>query len=143
MRPVFRRVAAGLWAGWPVMAKDYRWVDPAPLEVSRPRLPWWTMLPNWVKLIVSPVAAVVLLCWAGYQFGRVVYRYPLSLALLVAGWWSYSGLGSWWFCSVVVILLGGLTLWWWRRRESFERFTFRRIRTEFRRLVYTPSSGGR
>jgi hypothetical protein len=86
------------------MAKDSRWVDPAPLEVSRPRLPWWTMLPGWVKLVLSPVAAVVLLCWTGYQVGRAVYRYPLLLALLVAGWWSYSGLGrgglarSWPFC---------------------------------------------
>jgi DNA segregation ATPase FtsK/SpoIIIE, S-DNA-T family len=116
------------------MAKDSRWVDPAPLEVSRPRLPWWTMLPGWVKLVLSPVAALVLLCWTGYQLGRVVYRYPLSLTLLVAGWWSYSGLGAWWFCSLLVVLLGGLTVWWWRRRDSFERFALPRIRTEFRRL---------
>lgn len=88
--------------------KDSRWIDPAPLEVSRPRLPWWTLLPGWVKLALSPVAAVVLLCWLAYQVGRVVYRYPLSLVLLVTGWWSYSGLGAWWFCALLAGVLGVL-----------------------------------
>jgi S-DNA-T family DNA segregation ATPase FtsK/SpoIIIE len=116
------------------MVKDSRWVDPAPLEVSRPRLPWWTMLPGWVKLVLSPVAALVLACWISYQLGRAVYRYPLSLALLVMAWWSYSGLGPWWFCAALVVLLGGLTVWWWRHRDSFDRFVLPRIRTESRRL---------
>jgi DNA segregation ATPase FtsK/SpoIIIE, S-DNA-T family len=116
------------------MVKDSRWVDPAPLEVSRPRLPWWTMLPGWVKLVLSPVAALVLVSWLGYQAGRAVYRYPLSLALMVAAWWSYSGFGPWWFCSLLAVLFGGLALWWWRQRESFERFMVPRVRTEFRRL---------
>lgn len=62
---------------------ESRWVDPAPLEVTRPRLPWWTMLPGWVKLVLSPVALVILLCWLGYQLGRVVYRYPFTVAVLV------------------------------------------------------------
>lgn len=117
------------------MVKDSRWVDPAPLEVSRPRLPWWTMLPGWVKLVLSPVAAVVLVCWISYQLGRVVYRYPLSLALVVVAWWSYSGLGPWWFYAAVAVLIGGLTLWWWRHRDSFDRFAVPRIRTELRRLL--------
>lgn len=117
-----------------MIAKNSRWVDPAPLEVSRPRLPWWTMLPGWVKLVMSPVAAVVLLCWTAYQLGRAMYWYPLSVVLFVAAWWSCSGLGVWWFCSLLVFLLGGLALWWWRRRDSFERFALPRIRTEFRRL---------
>jgi DNA segregation ATPase FtsK/SpoIIIE, S-DNA-T family len=117
------------------MVKDSRWVDPAPLEVSRPRLPWWTMLPGWVKLVLSPVAAVVLVCWIGYQVGRAVYRYPLSVGLLVAAWWSYSGLGPWWLCAALVLLLGGLTLWWWRHHDSFERFALPRVRTECRRLI--------
>jgi DNA segregation ATPase FtsK/SpoIIIE, S-DNA-T family len=116
------------------MVKDSRWVDPAPLEVSRPRLPWWTMLPGWIKLVLSPVAALVLVCWIGYQLGRAVYRYPFSLALLVAVWWSYSGLGPWWFCAALAVLLGGLTLWWWRHRDSFDRFLLPRVRTELRRL---------
>ncbi|MGH3876512.1 MAG: FtsK/SpoIIIE domain-containing protein [Actinophytocola sp.] len=109
-------------------------MDPAPLEVSRPRLPWWTLLPGWVKFVISPAVVVWLVCWLVWQAGRVVYRYPLSLALLAAGWWSYSGLGVWWVCALLVLVLTALGLWWWRHRSSFERFALRRIRTEFRRL---------
>jgi hypothetical protein len=61
------------------MAKDSRWVDPAPLEVSRPRLPWWTLLPGWVKFVLSPVAALVLLGWTSYQLGRAIYRVRAAL----------------------------------------------------------------
>ena len=32
-----------------------RWVDPAPLEVERPRLPWWSMLPRKLLLAASPI----------------------------------------------------------------------------------------
>lgn len=116
------------------MGRESRWVDPAPLEVSRPRLPWWTLLPGWVKLVLSPVAALVLLCWLAYQLGRVVYWYPLSLTLLVSAWWSYSGLGTWWFCALLALLLGLLMLWWWRARSSFARFAVPRVRAESRRL---------
>jgi DNA segregation ATPase FtsK/SpoIIIE, S-DNA-T family len=116
------------------MVRESRWVDPAPLEVSRPRLPWWTMLPGWVKLVLSPVATLILLCWLMFQLGRVVYRYPLSLALLLIAWWSYSGLGPWWFCMLLAVVLGLLALWWWKHRASFERFAVPRVRTECRRL---------
>ncbi|MGH4017132.1 MAG: hypothetical protein ACRDSL_25040 [Pseudonocardiaceae bacterium] len=34
---------------------DSRWIDLAPLEVERPRLPWWTLLPRKLLLIASPV----------------------------------------------------------------------------------------
>jgi DNA segregation ATPase FtsK/SpoIIIE, S-DNA-T family len=92
------------------------------------------MLPGWVKFVLSPVAVLVVLCWAGRQVGRVVFRYPLLLGLMAAGWWSYSGFGAWWFCSLLVVVLGGLALWWWRGRGSFERFVVPRLRTEFRRV---------
>ena len=36
------------------------WTDPAPLEVERPRLPWWTLLPRKLLLAASPVIVVVL-----------------------------------------------------------------------------------
>jgi S-DNA-T family DNA segregation ATPase FtsK/SpoIIIE len=114
--------------------KDSRWVDPAPLEVSRPRLPWWTLLPGWVKLVISPAVLVWLACWLTWQAGRIVYRYPLSLALLAIGWWSYSGLGAWWFCGGLVLVLTAGLVWWWRARVSFERLALRLIRTELRRL---------
>jgi S-DNA-T family DNA segregation ATPase FtsK/SpoIIIE len=93
------------------------------------------MLPGWIKLVLSPVALVVLLCWAAYQVGRVVYRYPLLLAFMVAGWWSYSGMGLWWFCSLLAGLLGGLALCWWQLDSFFDQFALRRLRTEVRRLV--------
>lgn len=39
---------------------DYsRWVDPEPLEVERPRLPWWTMLPRNLLLAASSIIAVL------------------------------------------------------------------------------------
>ena len=62
---------------------ESRWVDPAPLEVSRPRLPWWTLLPGWVKLVLSPIALLILLSWLGFQLGRVIYRYPLTFTVVV------------------------------------------------------------
>ena len=35
------------------------WTDPASLEVERPRLPWWTLLPRKLLLAASPVIVVV------------------------------------------------------------------------------------
>jgi S-DNA-T family DNA segregation ATPase FtsK/SpoIIIE len=104
------------------------------LEVARPRLPWWTLLPGWVRFVISPIVAVGLMCWSGWKVGRVVYRYPLLLALLAVAWWSYSGLGAWWFCALLAAALAGLAVWWWWHQPSFERFALPRIRTEFRRL---------
>ncbi|HEU5472041.1 MAG TPA: FtsK/SpoIIIE domain-containing protein [Actinophytocola sp.] len=115
--------------------RESRWVDPAPLEVSRPRLPWWTMLPGWVKLILSPLALVILLGWSGYQLGRVVFRYPLTLAVLAAVGWLWQVLGEWPLTVLGGVLLVGLFVWWWRARSSFERWVLPRPRTEFRRFV--------
>ncbi|HEU5476137.1 MAG TPA: FtsK/SpoIIIE domain-containing protein [Actinophytocola sp.] len=112
-----------------------RWVDPAPLEVSRPRLPWWTMLPGWVKLVLSPVAAVILLSWLTYQAGRVVFRYPLTVAVILAVGWLWSLLGEWPLTVLGGVLFVGLAVWWWRWRRSFERWVLPRPRTEFRRFV--------
>jgi hypothetical protein len=66
-RPAFPADLCRVRAGWSVMNRNgySSWIDPAPLEVSRPRLPWWTMLPGWVKAVLSPIALVWLLCWIG------------------------------------------------------------------------------
>ena len=54
------------------MAREgLRWVDPAPLEVARPRLPWWTMLPGWVKLLISPIVLVCLVIWLCVKLAHV------------------------------------------------------------------------
>ncbi len=55
------------------------WTDPAPLEVERPRLPWWTLLPRKLLLAVSPVIVVVVLVMVLVFLARRVWRYPLFL----------------------------------------------------------------
>jgi hypothetical protein len=68
------------------MAKrDARWVDPAPLEVARPRLPWWTLVPTWVKVVGSPIIAAWLTCWLLWQTGRAVHRHFYASVLLAQG----------------------------------------------------------
>src|SRR6266568_4437134 len=94
--------------------RDSRWIDPAPFEVARPRLPWWTLLPGWVKVVVLPFALVWVVLWLLVRFGRLAWRYPLTLAL------------------VLVVLV-----WWWRHRSSFAasvgRFVVPQTRSEWRR----------
>jgi S-DNA-T family DNA segregation ATPase FtsK/SpoIIIE len=126
------------FAGWLVNGvKGSRWVDPAPLEVARPRLPWWTMLPGKVKLVLAPVVLVVLLVWGLVKLGRLCWYYPSTVTLGLFAAVVYAVGGPWW--------LGGLALaagiagfvWWWRGRDSFYR-RVRWVRTEFRRVaVYT------
>ncbi|ASR34377.1 cell division protein FtsK [Prauserella marina] len=111
-----------------------RWIDPAPLEVSRPRLPWWTMLPRWVKLVVSPIAAVWLVCWLLFQFGRVVVRYPLTVAVAVLVGWVQAVAGWWVLAFTLLAVVVVLGLWRWRHPSSFGRFVVPQPRTEFRRL---------
>lgn len=54
------------------------WTDPAPLEVERPRLPWWTLLPRKFLLAVSPIIAVVVVVMVVVFVARRVWRYPLG-----------------------------------------------------------------
>ncbi|MGH3722022.1 MAG: hypothetical protein ACRDRI_24895 [Pseudonocardiaceae bacterium] len=56
-----------------------RWVDPAPLEVERPRLPWWTLLPRKVLLAASPIILVAVVTTVVVFVVRRVWRYPLFL----------------------------------------------------------------
>ncbi|MGH3871797.1 MAG: FtsK/SpoIIIE domain-containing protein [Pseudonocardiaceae bacterium] len=113
------------------------WTDPAPLEVERPRLPWWTMLPRKLLLAVSPVIIVVVLAMVLVFLTRRVWRYPL---LLISGA-TLTGLGvgySWW---APAWLLAGVTvgcgLWAWQHPDSLNRTVVRQLRSEWRRaLVY-------
>ncbi|MGH4011031.1 MAG: FtsK/SpoIIIE domain-containing protein, partial [Pseudonocardiaceae bacterium] len=114
------------------------WTDPAPLEVERPRLPWWTMLPRKLLLAASPVIVVVVLVMVLVFLARRVWRYPLFLigGMILAG----LGVGSSWW--VPVWLAAGLAvaagLWAWAHPDSFERIAARQVRSEWRRaLVYT------
>jgi S-DNA-T family DNA segregation ATPase FtsK/SpoIIIE len=113
------------------------WTDPAPLEVERPRLPWWTLLPRRFLWAVSPIIAVVVMVMILVFAARRVWRYPLFLigGSIVAG----LGVGySWWAPVWLVVGLGAASaLWAWAHPDSFERIAARQMRSEWRRaLVY-------
>jgi hypothetical protein len=116
-------------------AEYSRWVDPAPLEVERPRLPWWTMLPRKLLLAAAPLIALAVVVAVAVFLARRVWRYPLFLvgaAVLVGLGAEYS-----WWTSVGMLatfgVLGGL--WAWLHRESFTRTVVRQARSEWRRAV--------
>ncbi|MQA15710.1 MAG: cell division protein FtsK [Pseudonocardiaceae bacterium] len=110
------------------------WTDPAPLEVERPQLPWWTMLPRKLLYIVSPVIAAVLAVWLAVFVARRIYRYPLALlgAAVLAGisvgysWWVAAGL--------LAALAASVGAWAWGHRDSFDRTALRQARSEWRRV---------
>jgi DNA segregation ATPase FtsK/SpoIIIE, S-DNA-T family len=112
-----------------------RWVDPAPLEVERPRLPWWTMLPRKLLLILSPIVVMALVMTVVVFLARRVWRYPMFLigATVLAG----VGIGSsWWACAKLatgLAVLGGV--WAWQHPDSFTRTVLRQVRSEWRRAV--------
>lgn len=101
--------------------RDGRWVDPAPLEVARPRLPWWTMLPGWVKLVVSPFALVWLVIWGSAKVVRLCWYYPVTITLLVAALWLDYWAGRYWIGAVASVLVMSLVLWWWLSADSYGR----------------------
>jgi DNA segregation ATPase FtsK/SpoIIIE, S-DNA-T family len=111
-----------------------RWVDPAPLEVARPRLPWWTMLPGWVKLVISPIVLTWLIIWVTAKIVRLCWYYPvtvmLALAAVLLDWWA----GHYLVGAVASIVIVGLLVWWWRNADSYAR-RCRWLRTEIRRLT--------
>ncbi|MGH3933415.1 MAG: FtsK/SpoIIIE domain-containing protein, partial [Pseudonocardiaceae bacterium] len=113
------------------------WTDPAPLEVERPRLPWWTLLPRRFLLAVSPVIVVVILVMVVVFAARRVWRYPLLLigAVTVAG----LGVGHSWWAPVwlAAAVAAGCGLWAWQHPDSLNRTVVRQVRSEWRRaLVY-------
>ncbi|WP_242579107.1 FtsK/SpoIIIE domain-containing protein [Amycolatopsis sp. 195334CR] len=112
-----------------------RWIDPAPLEVARPRLPWWTLLPRWVKVVLSPVILAWLICWTTYQVGRILWRYPLTMGVALLAGWLDAALGHLGLLWVLTGVAAVLALWWWRARSSFQRFALPQARTEYRRVA--------
>ncbi|MCE7008269.1 cell division protein FtsK [Kibdelosporangium philippinense] len=114
--------------------RDSRWVDPAPLEVARPRLPWWTMLPGWVKLVVSPLALAWLLIWSAAKVIRLCWYYPVLMTLLAAALWLDWWAGHYWTGALASVLIMSLVVWWWRSADSYTRWC-RWLRTEVRRLT--------
>lgn len=112
-----------------------RWVDPATLEVERPRLPWWTMLPRKVLLAASPIIAVAVVATVTGFIARRVWRYPVFLigavVLLDLGL-TY----SWWAPMTLLAVLGLVSgVWAWQHPDSFARTVGRQVRSEWRRAV--------
>ncbi|HEU0086585.1 MAG TPA: hypothetical protein VFQ77_02835 [Pseudonocardiaceae bacterium] len=113
-----------------------RWIDPAPLEVERPRLPWWTLLPRKLLLALSPAILIVILVGVGIFVARRVWRYPVFLlggtALIGLG----IGCSSWWMPLELPAGLGAVSGFWvWRHPASFARTVGRQVRSEWRRAV--------
>lgn len=108
------------------------WIDPAPLEVSRPRLPWWTMLPRGLLLVLAPALVMAGSVWLAVQVGRRLYRYPVGCVVLVV---ASSVRWGWAVPAAVAGALAVVSLaWWWQHRSSFERFAWRHVRSEYRRF---------
>ena len=118
------------------MGRDGRWVDPAPLEVARPRLPCWTLLPWKAKLLLSPVAASWLLVWGLGRLARLVWFYPASTALAVVlalVGVPLHGLGGWWLLGGLALVAVAVSGWVWRRNPDRFLTRVRWVRTELRR----------
>ncbi|AOS61148.1 FtsK/SpoIIIE domain-containing protein [Actinoalloteichus hymeniacidonis] len=121
------------------MPERSRWIDPAPLEVARPRLPWWTHSPRWALVLVAPLIAVGLAVWLTVVVARKAARYPLAFAVVLVLVVAWHGWG--WPVALILGAILALVLvgWWWRFRPSFVRLVLVEIRSEWRRLiVYTP-----
>ena len=108
--------------------------EPAALEINRPRLPWWTLLPLWAQVVLLPLVLVWLLGWLAATLTRLLWRYPLTVALLGVGGWLYLHTGPWWLLGTGVGVGLVLVVWWWRHRSSFTRCAVPQVRTEWRRL---------
>lgn len=116
---------------------DSGWIDPAPLEVERPRLPWWTMLPRKLLLVASPLIVAAMAVTVAVFVARRVWRYPMFLL----GGAALAALGlrySWWVPVGALAGLGVLSGGWaWQHPDSFSRVVVRQVRSEWRRaMVY-------
>jgi S-DNA-T family DNA segregation ATPase FtsK/SpoIIIE len=119
--------------------KGHRWVDPAPFEGYRPRVPWWAYLPWWLKLVMLPFALAWLTVRLVVRLGLVAVRYPVSIVGLLTGHLFYVRFGWWGLAFLVLVLVGALTIWAGLHRASFLWHCWYRLLTEWRRLtVYVP-----
>ncbi|OQO93024.1 cell division protein FtsK [Saccharomonospora piscinae] len=111
-----------------------RWIDPAPLEVERPRLPWWTLLPRWAQVVALPFVLMWLVVWLLVQVGRLLWRYPLTLVAAVLVGWVQLATGWWGLAFTLLAVVVVLGVWWRVHLGSFTRSVVVQVRTERRRF---------
>ncbi|ALG07445.1 hypothetical protein [Kibdelosporangium phytohabitans] len=116
------------------MARGSRWVDAAPLEVARPRLPWLKMVPGWLRIVVLSLALMGLAGWLVVKIARICWYYPVSMLLVAVAslldWWA----GHYLTGVVVSVVVVGSLVWWWKHADSYAR-RCRWLRTEMRRFA--------
>ncbi|MBB5957703.1 S-DNA-T family DNA segregation ATPase FtsK/SpoIIIE [Saccharothrix tamanrassetensis] len=116
-----------------------KWVDPAPFEGVRPRVPWWMLLPGRAKWLAALLALVWLAVVLVVRLVLLVVRYPVvTLVPALAAWcWLRFGLSP--LVLAVLSLVCALTVWYGLARDSFLRHCWYRVVTEWRRAtVYVP-----
>ncbi|WP_418153162.1 FtsK/SpoIIIE domain-containing protein [Actinoalloteichus caeruleus] len=122
------------------MPEPRRWVDPAPLEIARPRLPWWLLLPKTVLLVGFPVLALVALTAVGVGVLRRACRYPVAALVLLLV--LLAAVGSGWPVALLTAALLAVVCgaWRWKAPVSFRRVLLVELRSEWRRAtVYAPA----
>jgi hypothetical protein len=121
------------------MSGNGRWVDPAPFEGARPRVPWWVLVPGRLRWIAALVALVWLALVGVVRLVLVVVRYSVvTLVPMSAAWcWWRFGLSP--LVLALLSLVAALTVWAGYDRASFLRHCWYRLVTEWRRAtVYVP-----
>ena len=111
------------------------WVDPAPFEGYRPRLPWWALIPGKAKWLVALVVLLWLAASGVVRLVLVTARYPLTLALPLVGILTYRHCGSWGLALGGLVLVNVCLLWFGLHPDSFRRQVWHRALSEWRRAV--------
>ncbi|MFE9744387.1 FtsK/SpoIIIE domain-containing protein [Saccharothrix saharensis] len=116
-----------------------KWVDPAPFEGVRPRVPWWVLVPGKAKWIAALVALVWLVLAGVVRLVLVVVRYPVVTLVPASAAWCWWRFGLSPLVLALLSLVAALVLWGGLDRGSFLRHGWYRLVTEWRRAtVYVP-----
>ncbi|GAA1268134.1 FtsK/SpoIIIE domain-containing protein [Saccharothrix xinjiangensis] len=116
-----------------------KWVDPAPFEGARPRVPWWVLVPGKAKWLAALVALVWAVVIGGVRLVLVVVRYPVATLVPASAAWCWWHFGLSPLVLALLSLVAALLLWFGYDRASFLRWCWFRLVTEWRRAtVYVP-----
>ena len=116
-----------------------KWVDPAPFEGVRPRVPWWVLVPGKAKWLAAVLALVWLVLVAVVRLVLIVVRYPVVTLVPVSAAWCWLRFGLSPLVLALLSLVAALTIWAGLGRVSFLRHCWFRVVTEWRRAtVYAP-----